>query len=58
MKPNVRAIIEDCIERGIEDGLRRSRKHLENPSDSSITQSVMDSIWLHIDQYFTFEEEF
>lgn len=57
MKPMIRAILEDCIERGIEDGVRRAHKHVETPSESALTDHIHEGIWLWIDQYFDFEEK-
>ena len=58
MKPNIRAILEDCIERGIEQGLARSKKHTDDPTDSQVIGSISDHIWLHLDEYFLFEDGF
>lgn len=58
MKPNIRAILEDCIERGIESGIRRAKKHVESPSDSALADHICDDIWLQIDQYFEFGLDF
>lgn len=57
MKPMIRAILEDCIERGIQDGIRRAGKHDENPSDAALTDHIESGIWLHIDEYFSFDGE-
>lgn len=57
MKPIIRAILEDCIERGIQDGVNRAHKHVENPTNASLSDHIEDGIWLYIDQYFSFEEE-
>ena len=57
MKPNIRAILEDCIERGVEGGLRRARKQSEKPTDTHLSDSIVFDIWLNLDQYFLFEDE-
>lgn len=57
MKPNIRAILEDCIERGVEDGIRRAHKHSDAPGNTFLGTCVEESIWLQIDEYFAFEDE-
>jgi len=55
MRPKIREILEECIERGIEDGYLRAHKHSENPSSFHIFQQMEYAIWLEIDQKFDFE---
>lgn len=56
MKPNIRAILEKCIEDGLREGWRRAHKHVENPHETTIKTDMEDAIWLEIDTYFNFEE--
>lgn len=53
----IRAILEDCIERGIEGGIRRAGKHVDMPSEADLLSSILSEIWLHIDEYFSFDDE-
>lgn len=56
MKANIRMILERCIEDGIAHGYRRAHKHVDNPSEGAIIDSISSAIWLEIDTYFNFEE--
>ena len=58
MKPNIRLILERCIEDGAKRGYVRAFKHTDSPSEAGILQSIEDAIWLEIDTYFDFETEF
>ena len=55
MKVNMRLILEEAIERGVDQGYKRAFKHTDSPSEAGILQSIEDSIWCEIDMYFTFE---
>ena len=55
MKPNIRAILEECIDNGIVSGYDRAHKHTDTPHEGTIVSSISDAIWLEIDEKFTFE---
>jgi hypothetical protein len=55
MKPKVRLILEEAIERGVDRGYKRAFKHTDSPSEAGILQNIEDAIWLEIDTYFEFE---
>ena len=55
MKVNEHMLLERCIEDGLRDGWRRAHKHVEQPTEVGMTESMWDAIWLHIDEYFNFE---
>ena len=57
MKPNIRMILERCIEEGAKRGYTRAFKHTDSPSEEAILESVSDKIWFEIDSYFDFTEE-
>jgi len=57
MKPNIRLILEEAIERGVDRGYKYAFKHTDSPSEAGILQSIEDAIWLEIDTYFSFTEE-
>lgn len=57
MKPQIRLILERCIEDGSRRGYERAFKHTDSPSEAGILQSIEDAIWLEIDTYFTFDHE-
>ena len=55
MKVNERALLERCIEEGLRDGYRRAHKHVDQPTENGMRETMWDAIWLHIDEYFEFE---
>ena len=57
MRINARAVLEDCINKGLDAGYRRAHKHVENPSEGAIKDAIANEIWLYIDEMFNFEEE-
>ena len=54
MKPKIRAILEDCVERGIHHTILNKDPDI---SDSYLEDKLFSEIWLQIDTYFTFEDE-
>jgi hypothetical protein len=56
MKPKIRAILEECIEKGIEYGYLMAHKHHPDPPDNHIFAQIENAIWLEIDEKFDFEE--
>jgi hypothetical protein len=56
MKPNIRLILEEAIERGVDRGYKRAFKHTDSPSETGILQNIEDAIWLEIDTYFNFDD--
>lgn len=57
MLPRTRTILENAIDRGIKNGLVRSRKHTDKPNESYVIDCIEQAIWLEIDELFNFEEE-
>jgi hypothetical protein len=57
MKVNTRALLERCIEEGLRDGYRRAHKHVDKPSEIGMKCAIEDAIWLHIDEFFEFDDE-
>ena len=55
MKANVRAILEDCIERGIHHAVLNF-EHVV-PSPYQLEEKIEHEVWLQIDQLFTFEDD-
>lgn len=54
MKPKIRAMLEDCVERGIHHTILNKDPDI---SDSYLEDKLFSEIWLQIDTYFTFEDE-
>jgi hypothetical protein len=57
MKPKIRVILEQAIEQGVARGYSRAHKHVENPAEYDILQSIEDCVMSQIYEYFTFDEE-
>jgi hypothetical protein len=55
MKPNIRTILTQAIERGIDYGYSRAHKHTDEPHPSKIIESIEIEIWNEIDEMFDFE---
>jgi hypothetical protein len=60
MKPNSRAILARCIEEGIAYGVRRAFKYSADdvPPESTFEEQISNGIWIELDQYFTFGDEY
>ena len=56
IKPKIRVILEDAIDRGIERGLRRAYKHTDTPSQHEIIEQIKNAVWGDIHEVFEFEE--
>jgi hypothetical protein len=57
MKPNIRTILTQAIERGIDYGWSRAHKHTDSPDTSKIKEYIEMDIWEEIDAVFDFEIE-
>jgi len=57
MKPNIRAILERCIDEGLEYGYNRAHKHTDAPSKVVMLEEIERAVWLEIGTYFRFENE-
>ncbi len=57
MRPKFRVILEQAIEEGVRRGYHRAHKHVENPSEGAIIETVEDAVMSAIYDYFTFDEE-
>ena len=55
MKPNIRTILTQAIERGIRFGYHRAHKYTDAPETSRIFESIEIEIWNEIDEVFDFE---
>jgi hypothetical protein len=57
MKPNIRTILTQAIERGIDYGYSRAHKHTDAPDPSKVVESIEIEIWNEIDEVFDFENK-
>ena len=55
MKPNIRTILTQAIERGIDYGWHRAHKHTDTPTTERIVEQIEIEIWNEIDEMFDFE---
>ena len=56
MRVNIRAILQDCIERGIRHALMNTdRVSFDEPDITYLTEEIDSSVWLQVDDYFTFD---
>jgi hypothetical protein len=53
MTPNIQAILEDCIERGITSALINRDADW---NDDQLAEALHQRIWFEIDLYFDFDE--
>jgi len=58
MRARLRALLERCIEDGLQHGYDRAHKHVDTPSRGGMIESLDQAIWLEIDTYFDFTEDF
>lgn len=56
MRPNTRAIMEECIERGIETALRNDDQAPEHWK--ALAHHLDREIWLHLDSFFNFDDSY
>lgn len=56
MKPKIRTILEECIEKGVARGYARAHKHTEKPHEGSICCHIEECVMGEIYEYFTFDE--
>ena len=54
MKVNEQALLEECIERGVDFVIRNS-DYVEVPHVANVVKDITDNIWLQLDTYFEFE---
>lgn len=57
MKPKFRRVLETALEEGVRLGYNRAHKHIQNPHDNVIVDSVVENVMLCLDEWFDFEED-
>lgn len=57
MKAKMYRILTVAIERGIDFGYDRAFKHIDEPAEQTIKDSIEREIWNNIDEVFNFEDE-
>ena len=56
MRPKFHKILEQAINEGVSYGYRRAHKHIENPTEGAIIDSIVEQVMNSLDEYFTFED--
>ena len=56
MKVKIERVIEDCLSTGIKLGWNRAHKHVENPNEEFVKDTIHDCIMEQFYDYFTFDE--
>lgn len=57
MKVKTRVILELAIEEGVRRGYYRAHKHVEDPGEGAILESIEEHVMSQIYEYFTFDDE-
>lgn len=55
LKVNVYAVLEDCIEQGIDSGWIRAHKHTDTPETYKIKEEILRYVMLVISEKFKFD---
>jgi hypothetical protein len=56
MKPKLHKILETAVEQGVSYGFSRAHKHLENPSEGAIIDSIVEQVMNSLDEWFDFDD--
>jgi hypothetical protein len=56
MKPKLHKILETAVEQGVSYGFSRAHKHLENPTEGAIIDSIVEQVMNSLDEWFDFDD--
>jgi hypothetical protein len=56
MKPKLHKILETAVEQGVSYGFSRAHKHIENPSEGAIIDSIVEQVMNSLDDWFDFDD--
>ena len=56
MRPKFYALLQACIEDGLDRGYSRAHKHTDNPTPLALKESQFDAIMLELNEWFDFED--
>jgi hypothetical protein len=56
MKPKLHKILETAVEQGVSYGFSRAHKHIENPSEGAIIDSIVEQVMNSLDEWFDFDD--
>ena len=57
MKPKFHIVLETAIKQGVFYGYSRAHKHVENPTEGAIIDSIVEQVMNSLDDWFEFGEE-
>jgi hypothetical protein len=57
MRPKFHKILETAIVQGVSYGYSRAYKHVENPTERAIIDSIVEQVMNSLDDWFEFEDE-
>ena len=57
MKPKFHIVLETAIKQGVSYGYSRAHKHVENPTEGAIIDSIVEQVMNSLDDWFEFGEE-
>ena len=57
MKPKLHKVLEIAVEQGVSYGYQRAHKHVENPTEGAIIDSIVEQVMNSLDDWFEFGEE-
>ena len=57
MKPKLHKVLEIAVEQGVSYGYHRAHKHVENPTEGAIVDSIVEQVMNSLDDWFEFGEE-
>jgi hypothetical protein len=57
MKPKLHKILETAVVQGVSYGYSRAHKHIENPTEGAIIDSIVEQVMNSLDDWFEFEDE-
>jgi hypothetical protein len=56
MKPKLHKILETAVEQGVSYGFSRAHKHIENPTEGAIIDSIVEQVMNSLDEWFDFDD--
>jgi hypothetical protein len=57
MKPKLHKILETAVEQGVSYGYNRAHKHVENPTEGAIIDSIVEQVMNSLDEWFEFDDD-
>lgn len=58
MKPKFNVVLELALTQGIQRGYRRAHKHVDNPTEEVLCETIEDCVLGMLYEYFDFDTEY